>query len=273
METAVIFDRFWNRFSTENPHAKRIFDLFTALGEKVVHDHIALRTFDDPRMNIDVISRVFTDNGYEARGDYEFKVKKLRGKHFEHKSDPMAPKVFVSELLTDQFSDYLRTTIRDYLNRPGDSVYTDSDLVYGGSVWGKISFDTYNRLREESEYAAWLLVYGFRANHFAVKVNELKKLATLQEVNAFVKGNGYLMTNVGGEIYGTPAELLEQSATLAEIKPVEFTDGVYDIPSCFYEFTLRYNRPDGTQYPGFIAANADKIFESTNYYNKQADMI
>jgi len=273
METAMIFDRFWNRFTTENPHARRIYDLFTARREKVVHDHIALRTFDDPRMNIDVVSRIFTDNGYEARGNYEFRIKKLRGMHFEHKSDPVAPKVFISELLLDQFSDYLKETIRGCLNRPDQSVYNDPDLVYGGSVWGKISFDTYNKLRKESEYAAWLLVYGYRANHFAVKVNELKGFSTLQEVNEFVKGNGYLMTTVGGEIYGTPEELLEQSATMAEIQPVEFTDGIFEIPSCFYEFTLRYNQPDGKQYPGFIAANADKIFESTDYYNKQAEMM
>ncbi len=271
METKMIFERFWKRFSSENPHAKRIYDLFSARGETVVHDHIALRTFDDPRMNIDVISRVFTKNGYEARGNYEFKVKKLRGMHFEHKTDPKAPKVFISELLLDQFSDYLRTTIRGYLNRLDDRVYADRDMVYGGSIWGKTSFDTYNRLRKESEYAAWLLVYGYRANHFAVKVNELKGFSTLQEVNAFIKSNGYLMTTVGGEIYGTPEELLEQSATLAEIQPVDFTDGIYEIPSCFYEFTLRYNSPDGTQYPGFIAANADKIFESTDYHTRQTE--
>ena len=130
METEMIFERFWNRFSSENPHAKRIYDLFTARGGKVVHDHIALRTFDDPRMNIDVISGLFTENGYEAGGNYEFKAKKLRGMHFEHKSDPKAPKVFISELL-------------------------------------------------------------------------------------------------------------EKSATITEIQPVEFTEGVHEIPSCFYEFTLR----------------------------------
>ena len=273
METSMIFERFWNRFTTENPHAKRIFDLFTARDEKVVHDHIALRTFGDPRMNIAVISRIFMDNGYEARGTYEFKTKKLRGMHFEHKSDPAAPKVFISELLLDQCSNYLQETIREYLNRPEQNVYNDPDLVYGGSIWGKISFDTYNRLRRESEYAAWLLVYGYRANHFAVKVNELKGFSTLQQVNDFIKGNGYKMTTVGGEIYGTPDELLEQSATMAEIQPVEFTDGKFEIPTCFYEFTLRYNQPDGRQYPGFIAANADKIFESTDYYNKQAEMM
>ena len=182
METAKIFERFWNRYSTENHSAKRIHDLFTARGEMIVHDHIALRTFDDPRMNIDVIARIFTENGYEARGNYEFKAKKLRGKHFEHKSDQHAPKVFISELMTDQFSEYLKTTIRGYLNSLADSVYSDPDLVYGGSIWGKISFDTYNKLREESEYAAWLLVYGYRANHFAVKVNELKQFSSLQDV-------------------------------------------------------------------------------------------
>lgn len=273
METAMIFEPFWNRYSTENPNAKRIFDLFTASGEKVVHDHIALRTFNDPRMNIDVISRVFTENGYEARGNYEFKAKKLSGIHLEHKSDLNAPKVFISELLTDKFSDYLQKTVHDCLNRLSDSAYADPGLVYGGSVWGKISFADYNKLRKESEYAAWLLVYGYRANHFAVKVNELKNFSTLQEVNEFVKANGYLMNTAAGEIYGTPEEMLEQSATMAELQPVDFTDGVHKIPSCFYEFTLRYNQPDGKQYPGFVAANADKIFESTNYYNKQSDMM
>ncbi|MGB6140662.1 MAG: DUF1338 domain-containing protein, partial [Pseudoalteromonas rhizosphaerae] len=36
------------------------------------------------------------------------------------------------------------------------------------------------------------------------------------------------------------------------------------VPSCFYEFALRYAKPDGELYTGFVAASADKIFESTN---------
>jgi hypothetical protein len=273
MKTEMIFQRFWDSYSSENPNAKRIYDLFTAHGERVVHDHIALRTFDDKRMNIDKIARLFTDNGYKAAGEYEFKAKRLYGRHYEHESDLMAPKVFISELQLDKFSDYLRKTVRGSLDTLPGKTYDDRELVYGGSVWGKLSFDTYNRLREESEYAAWLLVYGYRANHFAVKVNELKKFKTLQEVNSFIKKSGYTMNNSGGEIYGTPQELLEQSATMAEILPFEFTDGIHEIPSCFYEFTLRYKGRDGREYPGFIAANADKIFESTNYYNKKADMM
>jgi hypothetical protein len=273
MEIEKIFERFWTPYSTQNPNAKKIHDLFTDQGEKVVHDHIALRTFNDPRMNMDVIARIFTENGYEMRGTYEFKKKKVLGRHYEHKSDPSAPKVFVSELLLEQCSEYLRNTVNQYLNGVNERVYQDPDLVYNGRIWGKIPYATYNKLREESEYAAWLLVYGYRANHFAIKVNELKNFKSLQEINTFIKSNGYILNNSAGEIYGTPEELLEQSATMAEIKPLAFTDGTFNVPACFYEFTLRYNDENGKQYSGFIAANADKIFESTNFYKKDADMM
>jgi hypothetical protein len=271
METEKIFSRFWNAYSTQNPNAKRLYDLLTAQGETIVHDHIALRTFDDPRMNMDVIARVFTEIGYEQRGTYDFKTKKISGRHYEHKTNSRAPKVFVSELMMHHFSDFLQTTIRGCLNRVSDDIYKDPDLVFSGSIWGKIPFETYNRLRDESEYAAWVLVYGYRVNHFAVKVNELKNFKSVEQVNAFIKRNGYIMNTAAGEIYGTPEELLEQSATMAELLPCEFTDGVFEIPSCFDDFTRRYKDETGKEYSGFIAANADKIFESTNYY-KQEEM-
>ncbi len=273
MDTYQIFDRFWQPYSTQNPNAKRIYDLFTSKGEKVIHDHIALRTFNDPRMNIDVIARVFTENGYEAKGTYEFKAKKVFGRHYEHKTDPNAPKAFISELLLEQCSEYLQETVNKYLNNIDERFYGDPELVYRGCIWGKIPFETYNKLRQESEYAAWLLVYGYRANHFAIKVNELKNFESLQTVNEFVKKHGYIMNTAAGEIYGTPEELLEQSATKSEILPFDFADGTFEIPACFYEFTRRYNDQNGKQYSGFIAANADKIFESTNFYKKQADMM
>lgn len=273
MNTQEIFNRFWVPYSTQNPSAMQIHEIITGLGEKVIHDHIALRTFNDPRINMDVIMRVFTENGYEERGQYEFKAKKLLGRHYEHKTNPEAPKVFVSELLLEQCSEYLQTTIRQNLDGISQEVYKDPMLVFQGSIWGKVPYQMYERLRQESEYAAWTLVYGFRANHFAIKVNALKNFKTLQQVNQFIKDHGFLMNVVGGsEIYGAPEELLEQSSTKAEIIPFEFIDGVFEIPSCFYEFTLRYNDANGKQYSGFIAANADKIFESTNFYKKQPGM-
>ena len=58
--------------------------------------------------------------------------------------------------------------------------------------------------------------------------------------------------------------LLEQSSTLADEYSVTFSDGDMSIPSCFYEFAKRYPLANGELYTGFVAASADKIFESTN---------
>ncbi len=63
---------------------------------------------------------------------------------------------------------------------------------------------------------------------------------------------------------GQPEVLLEQSSTLADDYAVMFSDGELRIPSCFYEFAIRYPKADGELYTGFVAASADKIFESTN---------
>ena len=65
-------------------------------------------------------------------------------------------------------------------------------------------------------------------------------------------------------IKGSPEELLEQSSTMADRAEVAFSDQTVSIPSCFYEFALRYPKPDGELYTGFVAASADKIFESTD---------
>ena len=51
---------------------------------------------------------------------------------------------------------------------------------------------------------------------------------------------------------------------MADKAEVKFSDGEAIIPSCFYEFAKRYPLDCGTLYSGFVAASADKIFESTN---------
>ena len=59
--------------------------------------------------------------------------------------------------------------------------------------------------------------------------------------------------------------LLEQGSTLADRAEFTFAGGqVEEIPTCYYEFAKRYRTSDGRLYQGFVAASADKIFESTN---------
>jgi hypothetical protein len=115
MKYQEIFDRLWDSYTTQNPATLQVYQCFNDEGETVVNDHIAFRTFDHPKINVDVLSRVFLDNGYEFKGEYHFEVKKLFAKHFEHKSDPLAPRVFISELMTGQFSPFLQETVKQWV--------------------------------------------------------------------------------------------------------------------------------------------------------------
>ncbi len=263
-----IFNRLWSEYTLHNPSTKKIFDLFMAEGETVINDHVAFRTFSNQLTGIDVLASVFTSNGYAFVRDYHFEAKKLYAKHYEHKTDKNAPRVFISELLVDEFSPFLRKTVSNWIAEIPPEAYGNEGLVYAGNLSGTPSYAVYEKLRTESEYAAWLYVNGFCANHFTVSVNRLNKYDSIEKVNAFLKSHGFLLNNGGGEIQGTPAELLEQSSTRAEKVSVVFSEGTFEIPGCYYEFARRYPDADGNLYSGFIAKSADKIFESTNFYKK-----
>ncbi|MFZ4462661.1 MAG: DUF1338 domain-containing protein [Bacteroidales bacterium] len=256
-----IFDQLWNDYVSQNPSVLQIHDLFVQHGETVHNDHIAFRTFDDARIGIDVLAKPFLSEGYVYKGDYHFEEKHLYAKHFEREG---SPRVFISELKTADFSPFLQQKVKELVDAIPVELIHSEQLIASGSVWGQISFELYETLRSESEYAAWLAVNGFRANHFTVSVNHLKNFSSLEQVNDLIKANGFRMNDSGGEIKGTPAELLEQSSTRASVLRVQFTDGEFEIPGCYYEFALRYPDQDRKLYSGFIAKSADKIFESTD---------
>jgi len=259
-----LFNDLWKEYTAQNPSAQAIHNLFTKENELVVNDHVAFRTFDDPRMNIQVLAKKFLKAGYEFVGEYKFEDKHLNAVHLEHPTED-APRVFISELILAEFSEEFQNVIKKRINSVGNAYYGDPDLIHKGCVWGKPTYADYQFLRKESEYAAWLLVHGFRVNHFTVSINALKKYDTIEKVNQFLKENGFEMNTSGGEIKGTPEKLLQQSSTLSEIIKFEFDEGEYDIPACFYEFAIRYPNEKGEIFSGFIAANANKIFDSTNY--------
>lgn len=265
MNAAAIFEKLWVQYSTENPSAGKIHGLFTDSGERVINDHVAFRTFDDPRVNIDVLAMPFTAAGYEPRGKYHFETKKLRARHYELPDDPEAPRVFISELMLEEFSGFLQETIRNNLDAVPGSVYETPELIFQGSLFNPVSHEIYSRLREESEYAAWLYVFGFRANHFTVSINHLENFEGIEAVNAYLKSEGFPLNGSGGEVKGTPDQLLEQSSTLADQVEVTFEEGIRKVPSCYYEFARRYRDKNGELFSGFIAGSANKIFESTDY--------
>jgi hypothetical protein len=135
-----------------------------------------------------------------------------------------------------------------------------------------LSQANYRALAQESEYAAWMSVWGFRANHFTVSVNQLPDINELAEVNELLNQSGFSLNQSGGEIKGGAEVYLAQSSTIADRVAVNFKEGEMIVPSCFYEFAQRYPLASGALYSGFVAASADKIFESTDagIQNKKA---
>ena len=111
-----------------------------------------------------------------------------------------------------------------------------------------------------------MYAFGFRVNHFAIKVNDFKTYKELENINNRLKKEGWMMNQSGGEIKGSKNQLLEQSSIMADKVDVEFEEGVHQIPACYYEFTKRYPNNQGKLFSGFIIGSADKIFESTHHY-------
>jgi hypothetical protein len=263
------FSQLWSDYTAFNPQAKRIYDLILERERKadpsvsaLVNDHIALRTYNIPKIGLEAMARIVAKHGFEKRGEYIFEQKKLRAWHFEH-TDENSPKIFISELETEKLSPLVQQTAQAAADAIESGFASSDEFLWSGRGW-KADHATYQRLLAESEYAAWMYAFGFRANHFTISFNHLKTFARLEELNDFVRAAGYRLNQSGGEIKGTPQALLEQSSTLAEVTRVEFADGVFDIPACYYEFARRYPMAGGALYQGFISSSADKIFESTD---------
>jgi hypothetical protein len=264
-----LFDKIWADYIAFNPKAKRVYDLILAHErdadpsvEEIKNDHVAYRTYDIAPIGLNALGAIFEKHGYRKCDRYLFTDKKLIAYHWEH-DDPDLPKVFISELETKKLSPLVQKVAAECAARVPTASVAKDEFLWSRRPW-KASYETYQQLLKESEYAAWMYAFGFRSNHFTISVNALRSFKDLQSLNAFIKANGYPLNTSGGEIKGVPTDLLEQSSTLAEKTEVSFDEGTFEIPACYYEFARRWPRTDGKLYGGFLAANADKIFESTN---------
>lgn len=264
MNLEKLFQKLWSDYAKRTPSAIQVKDLFESYSGSFLNDHVAIRTFNDQRVNIDAISEAFTDVGYEYVSDYHFEQKKLYAKHFAHKTDPTAPLVFISEARLELFSEEIQDVVNDLLDSIDFSSINYKELVFQGRLWEQPSYKLYNELLHQSEYIAWLYVNGFCANHFTVNVNSLDKFDSLAAVNAFLKENGFRLNDAGGEIKGTPEQYLEQSSIVADTIYQRFQEGIFETTSCYFEFAYRHKQLNGELFKGFIAGSADKIFESTD---------
>ena len=259
----AFLEKLWQNYSAGNSQAQKIKSLIEMTEAQVFTDHIALRTFNDKRVCLERFVQIFRQFGYRLREEYSFEAKKLNAVYLEH-SSASYPKIFISELVLEKFSQDLQSRVKEALNYLHHHKHLGPEFVYSGRPWPVISYEEYKLIREESEYAAWLMCFGFCVNHFTVAVHRTNKFASIEQVNDFLKSHGFELNSSGGEVKGRPEQGLVQSSTLAEKVCFGFKDHEEWIPFCYYEFAYRYELDDEL-FGGFIPSSADKIFESTDH--------
>jgi len=255
------FNQLWLQYTQICPQASHIQQLFEKKAEPIVNDHVAFRTFANSAISIDLLQEQILALGYREFDRYHFKNKKLNARSYIHKNSPT--KIFISELLWHQLPDNCQALIQLLLTQIPEKLPVT--LLSSGRLWALPNYCDYQSLLKESEYAAWLSVWGLRANHFTIFINHLKQYKSLPLVVEQLLAHGYQLNSTGGIIKGTEQDKLIQASTLADKVEVIFDDAsVQQISSCYYEFAQRFKQSNGELFQGFVASSADKIFESTD---------
>lgn len=260
----LFFNRLWQQYSAISPQALAIHRLFESEGEVLVNDHIAFRTFANSGISIKHLEKEIFALGYQHLDSYHFEEKKLDARCYVHPESPT--KIFISELLWQNLSETSQSILENIIKQANSAAAAHSNSrLSRGRLWDLPSYADYLALLNESEYAAWLSVWGIRANHFTLFVNHFRKYQQLSQVVALLQKQGYRLNAAGGVIKGKKEDLLIQAATMADKQLVDFKDaGKQEVSTCYYEFAQRFKQKDGRLFQGFVPDSADKIFESTN---------
>ncbi|MHA7880842.1 MAG: 2-oxoadipate dioxygenase/decarboxylase family protein [Saccharospirillum sp.] len=270
MNTELFFDNLWQDYINMTPQAEAIHTALTKRGETVRNDHVAFRTFNQGPIRLERLEPFILELGYERFEPYHFAGKKLDAWGYIH-PDARKPRIFLSELRVEELSERAQGIIQGLIGQIDASAVADPSIFWRGPLWAVPSWEDYQALAEESEYAAWLSVIGLRCNHFTIDVNALNSINSIEAMNHLVEDLGYTINSSGGRVKGSPAVLLEQASTKASVQPFTFADGAqHDVTTCYYEFAKRYLDDNGQLYQGFVAASADKIFESTDMRSSMA---
>lgn len=258
------FDNLWQDYIKMTPQAEAISSALKSRGEKVLNDHVAFRTFNIGPARLEKLEPFILEMGYIRFEPYEFPAKKLDAVGYIHPEGKL-PRIFISELRVQDLSSQAQDIANSIVDQIDESEVNDASIFWRGRLWSAPSYEDYQVLAAESEYAAWLSIIGLRANHFTIDINALTQITEVAEMNEFIESMGYDINSSGGRVKGSPAVLLEQSSTMASKAPLEFADGSsHTVTTCYYEFAKRYFDDSGKLYQGFVAASADKIFESTH---------
>jgi Domain of unknown function (DUF1338) len=294
----TILDGLMRRYSERVPDVGRVISHMIQRGmiakaSDIENDHIAFRTMGVPKLGIQSLEKIFLHCGYQRRDAYHFEGKKLDAFWYSP-PEPIHPRIFISELRVQDLSEEAQRIILSYTQEVAVDPVTELDLNDGHQVdhflhrplWRTPTWSDYQRLLEESEYAAWVIYNRYYLNHFTISVHNLPApWNTIDRFNEFAEAAGVQLNNSGGKIKTSPDGLLIQSSSVAQLVDAEFAGEngkteVHTIAGSYVEFAERRVLPEFSNLPaseigrkhrrdGFEASNADKIFEST--FRSQTD--
>jgi len=249
-----LLDALWRDYVAITPQAERIQRLLAARGERVINDHVALRTYGLPGIGIAALAKPFEALGWREQPQrYQFEDKKLLARYWKH-DNPALPKVFISELCVEELSVAANLIIERLVLQLPPGFGERPDLAWAGRPW-RVRRAEYESLLFESELAAWIAAFGFRVNHFTVLVNALTTFPDLESLDAFLIDHGFMLDDAGGAIRGSRAHHYEQSATRADSIAIDFAGETHRVPSGYYEFVRRYALASGELFEGFYAVS------------------
>jgi hypothetical protein len=281
-----------NRYQMRVPDVGRVLSAMLDRGmirslDEIENDHIAFRTMGVPQLGIQSLEKIFLHCGYQRREAYHFESKKLDA-YWYSPPEPRFPRIFISQLRVDDLSPEAAKIIRSYTDQVSQDPVLALDLNDGQQIdqflhqplWSTPSWSDYQRLSQESEYAAWVIYNRYYLNHFTVSVHNLPEpWNTVESFNRFLESIGIPLNDAGGKIKVSPDGLLIQSSTVAQMVEADFieSDGsssLHQISGSYVEFAERRPLPEFAHLPanqlqrghrrdGFEVGNADRIFEST----------
>lgn len=281
------------KYKLYTPSIEKVEDILKLRYTEYTPDHIAFRTFSHVGgMNI---FKTHILNDYITMDTYNFPEKHIIGTWFKpiNENDNL-PRLFISELQCNKLSKSTQHLIKQFVN---DKHYQIGLINNSQSVMDtflnhnyhrnnnnlsstqqiscppqSLSYNNYQIVKQESEYAAWTLLHGNKINHIGISLDTINKhlpqIISLKALNdVLLENNLIIHVDNNKSIHTSKDCLLDQCSLIADKITMTFHDNndnntptvTCNVSGGFVEFIHRKKGRDG-----FEESNANKIFESTS---------
>jgi hypothetical protein len=294
-----ILDQLWQNYKIRVKYANIYADLVEEKNGVVINDHIALRSIKTkiPNQESGIIPflEIFQAFDYQVKNDYQFPSKKLSAIHLEHE-DNRLPKIFISELLVDEFAhDFMEIIQRniascackltdnlkhqlqnlknnDFIEDNKVDLFVEHIVDFFTRPWNPPQRSDVFEANKFSQYAAWVLLHGNSVNHFTAYINfqKVNEWPDIETTLAALSAKGIPLKD---ELEGEKGSILRQSASEAVTEDCQVRDAeghLITIPwsYAYYEFAergfVKNDNGENVLFQGFLGEQATNLFEMTN---------